>query len=38
MITMVSVWAFILGALLYGAITGGTLMWIMRIKKNNGGH
>ena len=32
MITMVSVWAFILGALLYGAITGGTLMWIMKIK------
>jgi hypothetical protein len=33
MITMISIWAFILGALLYGAITGATLMWIMRSKK-----
>jgi divalent metal cation (Fe/Co/Zn/Cd) transporter len=33
MITMISVWAFFLGALLYGAITGATLMWIMRTKE-----
>lgn len=38
MITMLSVWAFIPGALLYGAITGGTLMWLMRIKKDNDVH
>lgn len=33
MITMISVWAFFLGALLYGAITGATLIWIMRTKE-----
>jgi hypothetical protein len=30
MITMISVWAFFLGALMYGAITGATLMWVLR--------
>ena len=30
MITMISVSAFLLGALLYGAITGATLMWVLR--------
>ena len=33
MITMISVWAFLVGALLYGAITGATLEWIMRRKE-----
>lgn len=33
MITMISVWAFFLGALFYGAITGATFMWIMRTKE-----
>lgn len=33
-ITMISVWAFFIGALMYGAITGITLMWIMQIKKD----
>jgi hypothetical protein len=33
MITMISVWTFLLGALLYGAITGATIVWVMRIKE-----
>jgi hypothetical protein len=33
MITMISVWAFFLGALLYGAITGAALIWIMQRKE-----
>ena len=28
------IFTFILGALLYGAITGGTIMWILRKKEN----
>lgn len=32
-ITLFSLWAFFAGALLYGAITGVTLMWIMQTKK-----
>jgi hypothetical protein len=31
--TQLSVWAFFLGALLYGAITGVTLLWILRKKE-----
>jgi len=32
-VTQISAWAFFVGAILYGAITGATLMWIMQIKK-----
>jgi len=32
-VTQISVWAFFIGALLYGAITGATLMWILRKKE-----
>ncbi len=32
-ITQISIWAFFLGALLYGAMTGATLMWIMQKKE-----
>ncbi len=32
-ITLISVWAFFLGTLLYGFITGATLLWIMQIKE-----
>jgi hypothetical protein len=32
-VTQISVWAFFIGALLYGAITGATLLWIMQTKK-----
>jgi hypothetical protein len=35
MITMISVWAFFLGTLLYGVVTGAALMWIMRRKLEN---
>jgi len=33
LITHISVWAFFAGALLYGVITGVTLMWIMQTRK-----
>ena len=29
-VTLISVWAFFIGALLYGSLTGATLMWILR--------
>jgi hypothetical protein len=32
-ITMISAWAFLLGALLYGAITGATVIWILQTKE-----
>jgi hypothetical protein len=33
LITVISIWAFILGALLYGLITGTALVWIIKSKK-----
>jgi hypothetical protein len=35
LVTQISIWAFFLGALLYGAVTGATLMWILRKKKED---
>lgn len=35
LVTQLSIWAFFLGALLYGAITGATLMWILRKKEED---
>ena len=32
LMTVLSVWAFFLGTLLYGAITGTVLMWVMRLR------
>ena len=32
-VTQISIWAFFMGALLYGAITGAALLWIMQIKE-----
>jgi hypothetical protein len=32
-VTLISIWAFFIGALLYGAITNATLLWIMQKKK-----
>lgn len=32
-VTILSIWAFILGALLYGVITGTTLVWMMQKKE-----
>jgi len=34
-VTLISVWAFFLGALLYGAITGAAFMWILKRKEGN---
>jgi hypothetical protein len=34
-VTLISIWAFFLGALLYGAITGATFMWILKRKEEN---
>jgi hypothetical protein len=31
-VTQISVWAFFIGALLYGVITGATLMWVLQRK------
>lgn len=33
LVTLLSIWAFFIGALLYGAITGATLLWIMPHKE-----
>lgn len=33
-VTIISIWAFFPGALLYGAITGAVLMWLMHAKKD----
>ncbi len=33
LVTLISLWAFFIGALLYGAITGATLMWMMQRKE-----
>jgi len=33
LVTQLSVWAFFMGALLYGAITGVTLIWVLRKKE-----
>lgn len=35
LVTRLSIWAFFMGALLYGAITGATLMWILRKKEED---
>jgi hypothetical protein len=35
-ITLISIWAFFLGTLMYGFITGFTLLWIMQIKEVQG--
>ncbi len=32
-VTQISIWAFFMGTLLYGAITGAALLWIMQIKE-----
>jgi hypothetical protein len=34
-VTLISVWAFFLGALLYGAITGTAFVWILKRKEGN---
>jgi hypothetical protein len=34
-VTQISIWAFFIGALLYGVITGATLMWILRRKEED---
>ena len=34
-VTLISAWAFFIGALLYGALTGATLMWILRKKQED---
>lgn len=33
--TQISVWAFFLGALLYGAITGAAIMWLLQSKEKD---
>lgn len=33
LVTLISLWAFFIGALLYGAITGAALMWMMQSKE-----
>lgn len=35
LVTLISIWAFFIGALLYGVITGATLMWVLRKKEEN---
>lgn len=34
-ITQISIWAFFIGALLYGVITGAALMWVLRRKEED---
>jgi hypothetical protein len=34
LVTLISVWAFFVGALLYGAITGAAIMWVLKGKEN----
>ncbi len=33
LVTLISIWAFLLGALLYGAITGAALMWVLQARE-----
>jgi len=36
LVTLISIWAFFIGALLYGVITGATLIWVIRRKEEDG--